>query len=246
MPTPLQQIECVLKHSKKNDPDYAAFRSKTTSLTVLGHRLPAMQEIERTGFSFYNKSTDEILVTWNSVWITSNIHEALYLPLFYYRRHKTELDLKHWRVMKRWIDQVENWEHADALCMLYSIMYERFPKQIESTLFKWNRSSNPWKRRASIVSTIYYASKNRKAPSISTVLKLIEPLVKDEDAYVQKAVGWQLRECYNIEPKKTLAFINKHLTDLSALSFSYATEKLSKAQKTPMKAKRRQSRLISR
>ena len=39
---------------------------------------------------------------------------------------------------------------------------ERFSKLVEPTLRQWNRSKNPWKRRASVVSTIYYASKKER------------------------------------------------------------------------------------
>lgn len=122
-----------------HDPQYKAFRQKTTSLEVLGLRLPAMQQIEQTGFSFYLEPPTEILNVWDHVWKISTIHEVMYLPLFYYRRHRTQLDPAHWRVMKQWINRVENWEHADALCQLYSIFLERYPKQIEPTLRQWNR-----------------------------------------------------------------------------------------------------------
>lgn len=234
-----KEILKKLKKHTRHDPDYKAFREKTTQLTVLGLRLPVMQEIEKNGFAFYALSDKEILATWNAVWNDATTHEVMYLPLFYYRRHKSKLDKAHWNTLKSWVNRLENWEHADALCYLYSFLYETHPKLVEPTLRQWNTSKNSWKRRASIVSTIYYASKNRKAPPLKIVLSLIEPLLKDNDEYVQKAVGWQLRECYNLHPEKTLAFIKKHLTDLSAISFSYATEKLSKEQKAPLKERRK-------
>lgn len=236
--TPLKEVESSLRRAVTHDPQYKAFREKTTKLTVLGLRLPVMQEIEKTSFSFYKKPQDEILRVWDHVWKTSMIHEVMYLPLFYYRRHSTQIDPTHWRVMKQWINRVENWEHADALCQLYSIYYERYPKLVLPTLKQWNRSKNPWKRRASIVSTIYYASPRRKAPPIKMVLQLIKPLILDKNAYVQKAVGWQLREVYKLWPHETLIFLKEHILELGAISFSYATEKLTKKEKDPLKRQR--------
>ena len=131
---------------------------------------------------------------------------------------------------------MENWEHADALCQLYSILYERYPKLVEPTLRQWNRSSNPWKRR------VY-----RSTPTMphlderlhdQTVLSLIEPLLGDKNTYVQKAVGWQLREAYKLWPKESLVFLKKHTLDLSATSFSYATERLPKNQRNRFKERR--------
>ncbi|HAU65995.1 MAG: alkylation repair enzyme protein [Candidatus Uhrbacteria bacterium GW2011_GWF2_39_13] len=235
---PLTELENSLKKLVTPDPAYKAFREKTTRLQVLGLRLPLMQKREQAGFSFYQKEKKDILKEWNSAWNRSHIHEVLSLPLFYYRRHKKELTSVHWKYLKNWIERVENWEHADSLCYLYSFLYERYPNLVEPTLKQWNRSKNPWKRRASVVSTIYYASKNRKAPSIKTVLLLIEPLIQDKNPYVQKAVGWQLREAYKLWPEEILLFLKKHLLGLPAITFSYATEKLSKKEKEILKNQR--------
>lgn len=234
----LKEVEDSLKKLVADDPVYKAFREKTTRLQVLGLRLPLMQKREQAGFSFYQKKEKDIFNEWNSVWNRSRIHEVLSLPLFYYRRHKTDLTPIHWNYFKKWIERIENWEHADSLCYLYSFLYEKYPDLVEPTLKQWNRSKNPWKRRASVVSTIYYASKNRKAPSLKIVFSLIEPLIQDKNPYVQKAVGWQLREAYKLWPEKTLLFLKKHLLDLPAITFSYATEKLSKKEKEIFKRKR--------
>ncbi len=239
MPLLRREVERALRHRVIKDPLYKTFREKTTKLRVLGLRLPVMQEIERNGFSFYEESARHILAIWNHLWRVSETHEALYLPLFYYRRHKAILDPAHWNVMKRWIEQVENWEHSDALCALYSIFYERFPRLVGPTIKRWNRSTNSWKRRASVVSTIYYATPRRKVPPILTFLSLIKPLLADQDPYVQKGAGWQLREAYKLWPSEILAFLERHILELSAITFSYATEKLPTATKARLKKFRR-------
>mgnify|MGYP001562735586 CR=1 FL=1 len=231
----LHEIETKLKQTAVHDPDYKAFREKTSKLTVLGHRLPLLQKITKDGFSFSTKTPDEILKIWDDIWQHSSIHEAMYQPLFYYRNHQASIGKKEWGVMKHWIDRIENWEHSDTLSYLYSILYEKFPVLVEPTFRIWNRSKNPWKQRASIVSLIYYASSKRKAPPVQIVLKLVEPLIKSRDKYVAKAVGWTLRESYNLYPTETLAFITTHVRDLAPDSFSYATEKLSKKEKLGLK-----------
>jgi 3-methyladenine DNA glycosylase AlkD len=242
---PFEQIENALKCAVVHDPEYKTFREKTTKLSVLGLRLPVIHKIEMSGFPFYKDTSKQVLQTWSHIWQTSKIHEAMLVPLLYYRRNIHLLDDEHWRTMKRWIERVENWEHADALCALYSIHLEKVPKLVMPTLKKWNRSQNPWKRRASIVSTIYYASPRRKTPTLKTVLSLIKPLLRDKDAYVQKAVGWQLRECYKLWPRQTFEFFKKHVLSFSAIAFSYATEKLTaQEKKTLKKLRERRNRFV--
>lgn len=231
----LLEVEQKLKHHKIHDPEYKAFREKTTNMKVLGHRLPVMQKLVKDGFSFYSKTEEEILKIWNFIWKNHDIHEMLYLPLFYYRNNKNKLSLDHWKVMKNWINKIENWEHGDSIAGIYSYFYEMYPDKIYPTLKQWNKSKNPWKQRISILSLIFYASKNRKAPPLSKVLPLVEPLIGHKDKYVNKAVGWTLRECYKLYPKPTFAFIKKHIKKLSASSFSYATEKVTKKEKAELK-----------
>lgn len=236
--TPLKEVESHLRRAIIHDPQYKAFRQKTTSLEVLGLRLPVMQKIEQGGFSFYQNPPETVLRIWSEIWSKARVHEVMYLPLFYYRRHLNQLDLAHWRRMKQWIERVESWEHADALCTLFSVLYGRFPKLVEPTLRQWNRSTNPWKRRASVVSTIYYASKKRTPPSRRTVVALVKPLLRDSNPYVQKGVGWQLREAYKLWPREILKFLESHVLELPAVTFSYATEKLTKKDKQRLKLKR--------
>ena len=188
------------------DPGYKAF-SKTiakTDLPYLAVCLPDLQRLVREGFSFYELSDKEILEVWNRIWRTTNLHDVMTLPLVYYRWKSSTLTAEHFRVFRGWIERIENWAHADQLCQLLSMLYEIHPTLVEPTLRQWNRSRNPWKRRASVVSTIYYASKKRTPPSRKIVLSLIEPLLQDKDLYVQKGVGWQLREAYNLWPSEIL------------------------------------------
>ena len=228
-------IESILKKSTGHDPEYKEFREKTTRMSVLGLRLPVMQKIVHDGFTFYDQTEKNILKVWDEVWNTSRLHEVLYLPLFYYRNHKNILGKYEWSIMKHWIERIENWEHADALSYLYSILFEKFPKTVLPTFKQWNKSKNPWKQRVSIVSLIYYASPKRTAPPVDLVLKMVEPLIKSKDRYVNKAVGWTLRESYKLYPVETFLFIKKHISELSADSFSYSTEKVTKAQKVELK-----------
>src|SRR3989339_1191071 len=130
----LSEIETILKQTQpKDDPTYHAFRSKTTNLPVLGHRLPLLHELEQKGFSFYNKSSEEILAIWNDVWNTAHVHETMTLPLFYYRHHKLTFGKTEWDVIKHWADRIENWEHSDTLSYLYSYFFEKHPKMVLPT-----------------------------------------------------------------------------------------------------------------
>lgn len=234
-----REVKQTLLNISDRGSEYDLFRKKTTNLETLGIRLPDIRTILKNGFSFFEKEEKEVLQIWNSIWHSSKIHEVLYLPLMYYEGRKKENGKTEWDVMKKWVDGIENWEHADLLSKIYSFLLEKDHALVYPTLVKWNQSKNPWTRRISIVSLIYYASKKRSAPQAEEVLPLIENLLHDNDPYIQKGVGWTLRECGNLYPNETWKFLNKHILDLSAISFSYATEKITHTQKEKLKNMRK-------
>lgn len=240
MKTFLKEVEDEIKklankEGRESDEKFAIPRSVGVSSCKLRPRL-------KQGFSFSCKSENEQWKIWEYIYKNSRLFEAQMAALRFAEDRTYTNGLREWKIVKTWVDHIDNWAHSDVLSKIYSFLYERHPETIEPTLRKWNKDKNPWKQRASVVSTIYYASKNRKAPPLKFVFELVEPLIYHKDPYVQKGVGWQLREAYNLYPKQTLAFLKKHNTEFPATVFSYATEKLSKDVKQKLKAERKVAR----
>ncbi|EKD32879.1 MAG: hypothetical protein ACD_76C00124G0003 [uncultured bacterium] len=241
----LNEINRALaRTANPKDAEYKNFRQKTTKLPVLGHRLPVLHKILKNGFSFFNKSDAEILNIWNYIFLNAKTHEAMYLPLLYYAKHVGVQYIEpqpkqQWQKFRFWVERIENWEHSDFYSKIVSFLLEKHPRLIWPTIKKWNKSNNPWKQRNSIVPLIYYASPKRKPPPVQKILPLVENLLESRDPYVQKAVGWTLRECGKVYPKETFVFLTLHARKLSATSWSYATEKISTKQKAYLRRKRK-------
>jgi len=223
----IKSLETRLKKQAVHDPAYKAFREKTTKLPVIGLRLPVLNA--------FAKSLDATTEELDELWHTSTFHESKTIALLALIRQKRVLGKKEWAVLKRWVEHIDNWEHSDNLSALYSLLVEHHPDWILPTLRAWNKSTNPWKQRASIVPLIFYASPKRKAPKADLVFNMVKPLLHAKDPYVQKGVGWTLRECYKLYPNETYQFLIEHVCDLSATSYSYATEKVTKKEKGVLK-----------
>ena len=106
-------------------------------------------------------------------------------------------------------------------------------------LKKWNTSKNLWERRQSLVSLFYYARTKKEHVSFELTQQLVYPLLTDKEYYVQKAVGWTLRESYNVYPKQTFIFIEENIRNLTPVAFTTCLEKMTEKQKQTLKEKRR-------
>ena len=85
----------------------------------------------------------------------------------------------------------------------------------------------------------YYARTKTEHIEFDLGRRLITTLLKDNSYYVQKAVGWSLRESYNVYPSETYELIQQHIHTISATAFTTCTEKMSYSQKELLKQLRK-------
>lgn len=228
---------------------YKAFRQKTTGLNVFGIRVPVLREIlEEDIVPLLDKDEKEILLFWDSVWWQEEVHEIMSLVLYYYEKPERIVDFdEFFNFFKAWIDRIENWEHADLYAKIMHGFLLSHRENVFPLLLDWKESDNSWKNRLSLTSLFLYV-RHRLADkylSFKEVLPFYEVALGDKDMYVQKGLGWSLRECGKIYPAETREFIEKNITKLSATAFSYSTEHWKKAEKAPLKEIRRLKRLAN-
>lgn len=106
------------------------------------------------------------------------------------------------------------WDSVDSTnSFVISKYFLQFPETIESTTSKWNRSSNKWLQRMSLLFQLTYKDKT------NTVLlaQYIEHTALEEDFFIRKAIGWALRAYAYTDPNWVVNFIKTH-PQLSNLS----------------------------
>ncbi len=229
------------------------------SLEILGITLPVQRARFKQGYAeLEGLSREQQAMYWMEVWQKSNLMASLSQAIFFFetwakerRRLKSrgEIDFVFdpmWKSLLKMVDRLENWAHSDGLSGLISAAVEERPRERYSLLAKWNRDKNPWRRRQSIVSLHYY-SRFRETPLPSAkTLNLIENLLDDDHFYVQRGVGWALRECFNVDPKATMKFLNKHISRIAPIGYYAAVERLSLKEKARLLALRKTTRTAKR
>jgi len=214
-----------------------------TANKVLGLTVPQQRQTLKEGYSFSKLPLAEQLAIWDSVWRYSKYHESKAQALLWLSNIKdTSALLKFWPVINKWVDHVDSWDSSDSLSSIYVRILEEDEQIIYPTLQKWNVSKNPWQRRQSIVSLLYFSGSRKKVLPHNKILPLIEKLIDDPDKFVQKGVGWSLRESYSVHPSATEKFVRKYATTISAIAFTAAAEKWPRSLSSEIKEKRAKSR----
>lgn len=228
-----------------------------TEINLLGLSVPTQRDRFKRGYAELAELTPEAKAKfWFAVWSEAELFESMSQAILFFESwakertrlarkgeiKKTEIYSPLWPYLTQMVARIDNWAHSDGISSLLSAAVEESPKLRLQTLAKWNRDRRPWCRRQSIVSLHYYARQRKKPLPATKTLPLIQRLVHDEHFYVQRGVGWALRESYNVEPAVTLKFLERHIGELSAIAFSAATEKLTTKEKAALKKLRSERR----
>jgi 3-methyladenine DNA glycosylase AlkD len=247
----LGEVEHRLAALARNIPEAERERLRIyhgSNVPHLGLAVPVQREALRRGYSFSGLPFGDQLSIWDAVWRDAQHHEVKTQALYYCAsRRKPDEFRQLWPVVQGWIETVDCWDTSDELSSIYARILEvdALADQVYAVLQSWNKSPNPWKRRQSILSLLYYSRSRRSVLPASKIFPLIEALLKDSDRFVQKAVGWALREAVIPYPAETEAFIRCHAQTLSSLAFTEATRKLPPAQRVEIVARRRAGRATS-
>ncbi len=120
-------------------------------------------------------------------------------------------------VHKSWWDSVDH--IASELTGPY---FKLFPKDIKKITGKWNRSDNIWLQRSSLM----FQKSYRKATDTELLSKYILRLVNSKEFFVQKAIGWSLREYSKTNPAWVVQFVKQY--PLSNFSKKEALKRIKK------------------
>jgi len=209
----------------------------------LGLLVPPQRTALRQRYSFSALPVEAQLPIWDAVWREGRYYETKCQALYYCGALRRPEDLvRAWSVARRWIDLVDNWDSSDELSAIYSRILEVIPEKVYPVLAHWNRSTNAWRRRQSLVSLFYYSRSRRALLPAAKVFPLIERLIDDKDRFVQKAIGWTLREARGPYPEETIKFIEAYSTQLSAIAFAQASSKLPVALRAHLRSVRAAAR----
>jgi len=229
----LQEIErLVKKHARK--------KTVEENFTRFGLAVPQTRKLIKNQFSFSDDSPSARLKVWDYVWKNSQCYEAMSLSIYAYQN--SEISKPEFGKLKSWVNRCHCWEHSDDLSKIYAGVVESNSEWVLPTLKAWNKAKSPWKRRQSVVSLLEYASKRSSYLPFSKMISFVDPLLEDPEYYVQKGVGWTIREIYNVYPKDMLQYLRKNLLRIQPLAYSAATEKLQKSVKADLNQKRKKSR----
>ena len=210
-------------------------------INSIAGNVPTHRRASKHSYSFSSIPFKQQLAIWDQVWRNADDFWVRVHAFFFLERNMNKPgDLQTmWPIIAKWQDQVDDWPLCDALAKIYTKTLVVAPALVYAQLKKWNQDRDPWKRRQSVVSLLYYSRTKKTHLPFGKIEKLVTALLQDKEYYVQKGVGWTLREMYTVYPKETFPYFVKYIKSISSIAFTIAIEKMSAQLKGQLKTLRK-------
>ncbi len=168
----------------------------------------------------------------DDLWKT-NIHEARITAakLLTQARIRPD-DSDSWFLIQSWVPDFDAWAIADHVCMAGQRRLKWDPSRLDD-VEPWTDSDHMWTRRAALVITLPWTKDRDPKPDDQArrerILGWAAGYVDDHDWFIQKAIGWWLRDLSRRDPTRVQAFISDHGAQMKRFAVKEATRLMDQA-----------------
>ena len=115
--------------------------------------------------------------------------------------------------LRSFITQKSWWDTIDILCKLYGYVGLK-DDRVPELMLRYSKDENIWVRRTAIQHQLVLRNKTNS----SLLEKIIINCLGSDEFFINKAIGWALREYSKTDPTYVAQFIDKYRSFLSPLS----------------------------
>jgi 3-methyladenine DNA glycosylase AlkD len=188
----------------------------------LGIKTPLRKELLNAHLrKFGNPEKANIQNYVNCLW-NLNEREFQYLAVNLTERIAKEFNKEDIMIIEYMIENKSWWDSVDSVIRLNKVYFEKFPDEINARTGKWINSDNFWYQRSALLFQLNFRDAMDEELMFDYILR-----VKDStEFFVQKAIGWILRQYSKFCPEAVIEFVNNH--ELAALSKREALKHIKK------------------
>ncbi|MEL7164196.1 MAG: DNA alkylation repair protein, partial [Pseudomonadota bacterium] len=136
-----------------------------------------------------------------------------------------------WTLIQSWVPDFDGWAIADHACMAGQRRLLADPTRLDQ-VERWTTSDHMWTRRAALVITLPWTKQNFPKPAEiearERILGWAANYVSDREWFIQKAVGWWLRDLSKHDAPRVRTFLGNHGEKMKPFAAREAAKHLGK------------------
>lgn len=217
----IEQLTALFEEHRNDDNAGPMKKYMKDHFPFLGIKSPLRKELEKqffkeTGILKEDFNKDIVEGFWDK-----DEREYQYTAITYIGKFIKKMPKDTILLLERLITTKSWWDSVDSIAPQVGELARKYPELVEENINHWSKHDNFWLRRASILFQLKYKNETNEA-------LLYEYMVKNADSkefFIQKAIGWALREYSKTNPESVKAFIEGN--QLAPLSIREGSKYLS-------------------
>ena len=204
------------------DPDKAVLLAKymRNQFEFFGLQAPERKSVYK---DFLKSEKKKKAIDWdllNKAWNDEH-REFQYFVCDYLIAMKKFVDFEDIPNVEKFVRTKQWWDTIDALIKVYGDVGLR-DERMNSLMLKWSTDSDFWVRRLSIEHQLL-----RKEKMNTDLLdKILQNNLSSDEFFINKAIGWALRDYSKTDPNWVKAFIEEHKNQMATLSIKEGSKYL--------------------
>ncbi len=204
--TYIEQLEMEMR--KNADPQIALQMSAylKNKFVCFGIKSPVRNAIQKEWFAAIKSSQFPPFDVVAQLWVLDQ-REYQYIALDYLNKQpKKTIGKEDWKILEELIVTKSWWETVDTLASNYiGFYFTKFPEQKETVIERWRHADNMWLNRTCLIFQLKYKT--------DVDFELLKDLIRQyqdvPEFFIQKAIGWSLRQYSKYHPEAVKAFVEE-------------------------------------
>lgn len=171
------------------------------------------------------KKTAKVPLDWDLVsglW-NCKYREAQYIALEYMQKHRKQIVPADIGRLKECVVENSWWETVDTLDAFIGDIVQQ-EKELVKIMLDWAVSENIWLRRIAID----FQQEYKESTDADLLEKIIVMNLGSDEFFINKAIGWSLRDYSKVNPKWVADFVQKYGAKMAPLSVKEASKYLTR------------------
>jgi 3-methyladenine DNA glycosylase AlkD len=107
------------------------------------------------------------------------------------------------------------WDYVDGIAShRLGALLRDHPREMKRVMLAWSRSADLWKRRSAILCQLGF----KRETDLDLLYAVIEPALAEREFFLQKAIGWALRQHAWTDPREVIRYVRAQRDRMSPLA----------------------------
>lgn len=199
-------------------------------LSARSTSVPVLSAI-RKNISRKIKLSDRQIVIEAALALISRNRVHRFIPYELVQNHPAAMEGITWSEVEQLAEGMGSWSEVDSFGCFVSGPAWAAERIRDSKIKTWAKSSDRWRRRAALVSTLALNGRPVVRDSTKRTLEICQMLIYDRHDMVVKAMSWALRRLGTVDPDASRSFVNRHREQLASLIVREVSRKLETGRK---------------